>query len=193
MDFNIILKNIKTRAVKLKKGQFLGSIWGVEHEGRTVKALTLESGPKSEVPCDGCWAPCCRFPNPMLNAEEFLTKKFPFQLMPNEGELKEKFPEAEFIITLKKNGNGPCIYFDEKNRKCKIYPECPKSCLTYDCREEKRSYIRNRSILFKKNKLPHSPATAGTRYSDVTSEKFVSLSHSSPPEAGYSASRNKKI
>ena len=40
------------------------------------------------------------------------------------------------------------------------------------------------------NKLPASPATAGARY-PARAGKFDSLSHSSPPEAGYSASRNK--
>ena len=50
------------------------------------------------------------------------------------------------------------------------------------------------------NKLPASPATAGTRYSDVTSEKFVSLpagkaglSHSVRCTSDFSASRNKKM
>ena len=43
--------------------------------------------------------------------------------------------------------------------------------------------------LTSKNKLPRSKLT---RYSDVTSEEFVSLSHSSVQQAGrYSASRNK--
>jgi len=45
--------------------------------------------------------------------------------------------------------DGVCPYFDMETHKCKIWPNCPKACLAYDCREDPRPEIRE----FVKNRL----------------------------------------
>lgn len=115
----------------------LVKVWNVNLvNGKKIKAATIEQGPRQPSMCKGCSSPCCKgMFSPVLTEEEFLSRKFDsrFTLVPDW--LKEKVPNATHIVTLNVTEKG-CPY--HKNNICTIFPNCPKSCLSYDCRGDKR-------------------------------------------------------
>jgi len=78
---------------------------------------------------------------PILTAEEFLSRRFKFAYIPLPRWLREKGCDADFLATLAVGRSG-CPYFDPKTSLCTIFPNCPKSCLAYDCRLDGRPEIR---------------------------------------------------
>lgn len=96
--------------------------------------------------CDGCQAPCCRgMFKPILNKDEFINRKFRFEYTETPSWLRNQIPDVPFVATLAITKLG-CPYHEGKTNKCSVWPECPKSCLAYDCREDERSYIKNFAI-----------------------------------------------
>jgi len=121
----------------------LVKIWKVNTTKGIVKVVTIEQGPRKPSLCEGCSAPCCKgMFRPILTEEEFLTKKFPTTFLKIPNWLKEKVPNAEYIACLAFTKNPYCQYFDPINCKCKIFPNCPKACLAYDCREDPRPEMK---------------------------------------------------
>ena len=118
-------------------------VWNVNPiSGGTVKVATIEQGERKPSMCEGCSAPCCQgFLRPILTSEEFLSKRFPATLTQPEDWLKKKVPRTEYVAALAFK-NGACPYFDATSCKCTIFPNCPKACLAYDCREDTREGIR---------------------------------------------------
>lgn len=55
--------------------------------------------------------------------------------------IKKQVPNAECLAVLDVS-KGPCSYFDQEHLKCKLWPNPPKSCLAYDCREDERPSMR---------------------------------------------------
>ena len=110
--------------------------------GKIIKVAFLSSRPKQEGLCKGCSAPCCKGSlKPVLDVEEFLSRKYKSDYTPIPDWLKKQLPMAEFVATLAVDIVEGCPYHDKNTGKCTIWPECPKSCLSYDCRQEEREPI----------------------------------------------------
>lgn len=132
----------------------LVQVWNVSlTDGRKIRAATIEQGPRKPSMCQGCPAPCCQgIFRPILNSEEFLSKKFPTMYMDVPDWLKDKVPRAQKVAVLAfskpkprelaKSSEPYCDYFDPISHKCTIFPNCPKGCLAYDCREDNRPEIQ---------------------------------------------------
>jgi Fe-S-cluster containining protein len=119
-------------------------VWNVNlKSGHKLKVATIEQGLRKPSPlCINCKALCCHGKiRPVITAEEFLGKKFPMEFIEPESWLKEQVPRAHWMAVLKFE-NGECPYWDGKELKCKIFPNCPKSCLAYDCREDSREEMK---------------------------------------------------
>ena len=123
--------------------------------GEIVSVATIEHGPRRPSICEGCPAPCCQsFLRPVLTEEEFKSRKFPTAFVRPEPWLTEQLPEVDYLAVLAFKENG-CPYFDHKTHKCKIWPNCPKACLAYDCREDPRpevqAFVKKRLRRLKRN------------------------------------------
>ena len=121
----------------------LVQVWNADSTDKgKVRVVTIEQGERKPSMCEGCSVPCCQgFLRPILTSEEFLNKKFPITLIPPERWLKKKVPRAQYMAALAFK-NGKCSYFDTISCKCTIFPDCPKACLAYDCRDDTREGIR---------------------------------------------------
>ena len=107
-------------------------------KGITIRVATIEQNGRKEPPCKGCSAPCCKGSLiPVLTEDELQFKKFPFQFIEAPEWLIAQVPRAQYLAVLKMGENG-CEFFDSSLNICKIFPNCPKSCLSYDCREDSR-------------------------------------------------------
>jgi Fe-S-cluster containining protein len=117
-------------------------VWNVTLVNKKkIKVATIEQGPKKKSMCEGCSAPCCQgMFLPILIKDEFLNRKFPIAYTVPEPWFQQQVPTAQFLATLALTGKG-CPYFDSKTHKCKVFPNCPKACLAYDCREDVRPKI----------------------------------------------------
>ncbi len=115
-------------------------VWNVSlKDGRILKVATLEQGPKKESMCSGCSAPCCKGSlKPILTGEEFISRKYKFAYTDVPEWLHEQVPSAEFLATLDVDSEKGCPYHDWNSNTCSIWPNCPASCLSYDCRDEDR-------------------------------------------------------
>lgn len=127
-------------------------VWNVNPiGGGEVRVATIEQGPRKPSLCEGCSAPCCRgMFRPILDKEEFLSKRFPAMFVPTPQWLKKRVPRAEKVAVLAFTENSYCNYFDPASARCRIWPNCPKGCLSYDCREDTRreilSFARKREM-----------------------------------------------
>jgi Fe-S-cluster containining protein len=111
--------------------------------GKTIRVATIEQGKRTEVDCSGCWAPCCRGSvMPVLTEEELFSRRFRTKFVEAPKWLKEKVPKAEYVAVIDVDPEKGCFYFDSKTRKCKLWPNPPKSCLSYDCKNDPRWEIR---------------------------------------------------
>ena len=116
-------------------------VWNVNLTGgNKVKVATIEQGPrKPSHLCEGCYSLCCRgLIRPVLDGEEFLSKKFPTMFVEAPEWLRKRVPRVQKLAVLAFTENSYCNYFDPVALKCKAWPDCPKSCLAYDCREDTR-------------------------------------------------------
>ena len=106
-----------------------------------IKVTTVEQpGEDSDVPCDGCEAPCCKgIKIPLLTKDEFFSNKYPIRVI-DIPELKRDVPNAENVIGLGVFQFG-CPFL--KNNRCLIYQERPKACRVYDCREDDEPGIKD--------------------------------------------------
>ena len=123
----------------------LVQVWNVNlRSGHKLRIATIEQGPRKPSPlCVGCQALCCHGKiRPVLTAEEFLGKKFPMEYIEPELWLKEQVPRAQWVAVLKFNENGECQLWDSNELKCRLWPNPPKSCLAYDCREDPREEMK---------------------------------------------------
>jgi len=128
---------------KSRETRQLVQVWNVNTTDKgMVKVATIEQGERKPSMCDGCSAPCCQgFLRPILTSEEFLSKKFATTLLPPEPWMRKQVPRAEYLAALAFK-NGKCSYFNAETHRCTIWPDCPKGCLSYDCREDTREGIR---------------------------------------------------
>lgn len=128
-------KEVFTRLVK---------VWNLlMKDGSILKAATIEQGPRKPSMCEGCSAPCCKgIFRPILNSEEFESKRFPIAFNEVPLFIKVQAPQVQKLIVLKVDPKKGCPYLDRQTNKCTIWPNCPKSCLAYDCREDIRPEIR---------------------------------------------------
>ena len=113
-------------------------VWNVALKtGGIIKVATIEQTGRVKTMCDGCSAPCCKgVLHPILNEEEFTSKKFPFQYAPVPDWLREKIgPGADCIAVVHVNEIG-CVFHDAKTNLCRIWPHCPESCNVYDGRQD---------------------------------------------------------
>ena len=118
-------------------------VWNVALKtGGAIKVATIEQAGRVRTMCDGCSAPCCKgMLHPILNEEEFTSRKFPFQYAPVPAWLLEKIgPIADCIAVVHVNESG-CVFHDHKTNLCRIWPHCPESCKAYDCRQDTREPI----------------------------------------------------
>ena len=122
----------------------LVQVWNVNlKSGHKLRVATIEQGVRKPSLCVGCQALCCRSKiRPVLTAEEFLSKKFPTEYIEPDLWLKRQVPRAQWIAVLKFNENGECPFFDSNELKCRLWPNPPKSCLAYDCREDPREEMK---------------------------------------------------
>lgn len=121
----------------------LVQVWNVIVKGKKTRVATIEQGPRKTGMCEGCPAPCCRgLFRPILNQEELLFKKFPTMFIEVPKWLRRKVPRAEKVAVLAFTENNYCNYFDPASAKCMVWPNCPKGCLAYDCRDDPRSEVR---------------------------------------------------
>uniref|UniRef100_A0A7C4M5Z5 YkgJ family cysteine cluster protein n=1 Tax=candidate division CPR3 bacterium TaxID=2268181 RepID=A0A7C4M5Z5_UNCC3 len=133
-----------TNSLNKNKDVKLVRVWRVNlKDGQEVRVATIEQGPRKPSMCEGCPAPCCQgIFRPVLTAEEFFSKKFPTKFIDAPDWLKKQVPRAEKLAVLAFTENSYCNYFDPQTQKCKIFPNCPKACLAYDCREDPRPEIK---------------------------------------------------
>lgn len=125
-----------------KVERFLVKVWNLTIEGEEVKVATVEQGPRKPSMCHLCSAPCCKgFLHPVLTGEELFSRKFPTEFILTPAWLKKEVPNAEKIATLAVDKETGCPYL--KDNKCTIWPNCPKGCLSYDCREDTRPEIKS--------------------------------------------------
>lgn len=119
-------------------------VWNVNPiGGGEVRVATIEQGPRKPSLCEGCSAPCCRgLFRPILDQEEFLSKKFPTMFIDTPKWLRRKVPRAGKVAVLAFTENSHCNYFDPASAKCKAWPNPPKGCLAYDCRADSRPEIK---------------------------------------------------
>lgn len=109
-------------------------------DGNIIKVATVENIIKKEVPCKKirCTHCCQGSLLPILNEKELKERKFKFQFVEAPEWLIKQVPQAQYLAVLKMNSDGECIYFDKKMNMCIVYPNCPASCSSYDCREDER-------------------------------------------------------
>jgi Fe-S-cluster containining protein len=133
-----------TEPMRTSTTQSLGTIWTVPYDDRVVKAVTIEQGPRQENPmCVGCPSKCCQGGlHPVLTKDEFLARKYRFKYQDAPELVKEAFPpekrEGLQIVVLAQRPDGNCVYFDADRHCCGVWPDAPKACQSYDCREEDR-------------------------------------------------------
>lgn len=125
------------------KDRRLVKVWNVPlKDGRVVKVATIEQGERKPSMCEGCSAPCCKsFLRPVLTSEEFHSKKFPTSFVHPESWFRKQVPRADYLACLAFTDKS-CPYFDSTFSKCTIFPNCPKACLAYDCREDTRGNVQ---------------------------------------------------
>jgi len=117
-------------------------IWTVVVNDKPVRVATVEHGPRKPSLCGGCPAPCCQgMFHPVLTEQEFKQRKFPTKFLPAPAWLLERTSHADAIATLAMFEQG-CRFFDHETALCTAWPDCPKGCLSYDCREDTRGEIR---------------------------------------------------
>lgn len=123
----------------------LVQVWNVNlAKGGKARVATIEQGDRKPSMCDGCPAPCCQgMFRPILNSEELLNKKFPTIFIDVPDWLRGKVPRAEKVAVLAFTNGSDCNYFDPASCQCSIWPDCPKGCLAYDCREDTRQEIKD--------------------------------------------------
>ena len=51
--------------------------------------------------------------------------------------IKKQMPKADYLATLAVSEDG-CPYHDKENLKCELWPNPPKACLSYSCRNDDR-------------------------------------------------------
>lgn len=113
-------------------------VWQLTSGGRPMRVATIEQRGRKTAPCHNCAAPCCRGSLlPVINEAELRANRFPIQFVPAPEWLTDQVPRAERIAVLRMGKEG-CDYFDRGHNFCSIYPLCPESCLSYDCREDER-------------------------------------------------------
>ena len=109
--------------------------------GKVIRVATIEQHDKRKSMCAGCSAPCCKgILQPVLNEEEFISRKFQMDFIPSPLWLREKVEGADYLAVLKVTEKG-CVYHDRKTNLCTLWPDCPKACLAYDCRMDDRPEI----------------------------------------------------
>jgi len=129
-----------------KKDQRQVRIWRIAAPLGNVYAATVEHGPRKYNPhCDGCEAPCCKAPlSAILSSSEFVGKHFKFVLCPAP-EYMTKFAPSNrkhhLVVTLPAV-EGRCFYLNPATNRCRMWPDIPKGCQAYDCREDDRPEIR---------------------------------------------------
>ena len=136
--------NVNTTDNALDKDERLVRVWNIDLvDGRKVKVATIEQPPRKPGMCEGCSAPCCQgILRPVLNSEEFTTKRFPHRFTPLPIYLAVQGVQADYLATLDVPFGEPCRYFDKEKRLCILWPNPPTSCLTYDCRDDDRPEIK---------------------------------------------------
>ncbi len=98
--------------------------------------------------CNGCSAPCCKgIFQPVINKEEFLSCKFQMEFIAVPDWLAPKLEDGVKLAVLAGDKSG-CVYHNHKTNLCMLWPDCPKSCLSYDCRGDDRPEIET----FSKNR-----------------------------------------
>jgi len=124
-------------------------VWNVSLvSGRSVRVATVDQGPRKPSMCTGCPSPCCKgMFDPILTGEEFTSRKFhmkyidpPSWVIDNAD--RPDLPAIDYLATVDTDPVLGCIYFDHETSTCSVYPDCPKSCLSYDCRDDDRPEIR---------------------------------------------------
>lgn len=125
-------------------------VWILKKGKLSLKVATIDQNRgRVESICDGCSAPCCQgMLKPILNAEEFSSNKFPTHFVDCPEYLKNDGIEVDKVAVLAINNGSPCSYFDSKESRCTIFPNCPSACLSYDCREDRRleEFVKIREI-----------------------------------------------
>jgi len=133
------------KTIKMEDEKKLVKIWNLKMKNGTIlKAATIEQGPRKPSMCEGCPAPCCQgLFRPVLTGDEFESKKFPMALNEVPLFIKIQVPQVQKLIVLNVDEKKGCPFFDKEKHKCSIWPNCPKACLSYDCREDPRPEIRS--------------------------------------------------
>ncbi len=119
----------------------MASIDAMKHHVKVwnIKITTVEQPePDSDVPCEGCEAPCCKgMLIPLLTEKEFFSNAYPIKVI-DIPELKKDLPNSQNVIGLAMLKDG-CPFL--KGSCCSIYQDRPKACRVYDCRKDTRQHI----------------------------------------------------
>lgn len=109
-------------------------IWRIPTNIGIKVIATIENVEDRKINCDGCGCPCC-YLSPILNGEEFSSEKFIFTLLDSFGEIKENFPEVQYVAAVPTDPQtGECFYFDSQNKRCRVWETRPAVCRAYDCK-----------------------------------------------------------
>ena len=112
-------------------------VWTLRKKDHEIRVATIEQNGRQVSSCESCSAPCCKGSLlPVLNEVELKNNKFPVQFVVSPDWLKKQVPRADYLAVLKMNENG-CSFLGLDN-KCKVFPNCPSSCLSYDCKNDGR-------------------------------------------------------
>lgn len=119
-------------------------VWIIpQRNNTTIRVATIEQNGRNKVNCKGCSAPCCKGSlMPILTEMELKKKKFKFKFVESPDWLKKQVPRAQYIAVVDVDSEKGCPYHDSITNKCSLWPNCPESCLSYDCRLETREDIK---------------------------------------------------
>lgn len=121
--------------------RILCSVWNVPTVDGIMKVATIEQEERRESMCTGCSAPCCKgLFQPILNKEEFLSRKFNTQYIDVPEWLQPQLPDDVQLAVVAGDEKG-CFYHNHETNLCTAWPNTPKSCLSYDCRTDDREPI----------------------------------------------------
>lgn len=128
-----------TRTIELVR--ILCSVWNVPTQNGTLKVATIEQAPRRESMCAGCSAPCCKgLFQPILSKDEFLSRQFKMQYITPPEWLQPQLESGVKLAVIAGTEYG-CVYHNHETNLCTLWPNLPKSCLSYDCRIDDREPI----------------------------------------------------
>jgi Fe-S-cluster containining protein len=109
---------------------------GARIDSIVAKLVISNLDPSIEAPkdldCRNCGM-CCKGVSPLLTTQEVLSGLYPMMFVNPPDDVKEKIPDAKWMIVMASNPYHGCPWLDENNR-CRHYDLRPLACRQFDCR-----------------------------------------------------------